>query len=268
MNCEEQLLDAAQEVMKTLNKIPADFSEGDYENALMYELRLREIPYDQQRNIDIFYKGHRIACRTPDLILYPSWCDSDQDEYLVDAKKVAKINKNHRKQVQVYLLSMDIKKGSLLNFNNKTGEPELHPVEKPDRMLKTELAKPRKTNQSLDKTLKQAGKDVLDFLGTDFFYYDAGTYVKALGVELRLKRIDFSSVEHPILYKGHMITNYTYDYVFRDGSAAKVFTYKDPEEIKEKTKELKKTNKMFDVKKGYILAIPEKDKEKVVVKEV
>jgi len=46
--------ESAEEVMKALGPY---WKEEIYEEALMHEFRLRGIPYDRQRNIEIIYKG-------------------------------------------------------------------------------------------------------------------------------------------------------------------------------------------------------------------
>lgn len=269
MDCVKKITDAAQEVMKVLSKMPASFIEKQYEEALFHELRLRKIPYDRQRNIEIIYKGHTIGSRRPDMVLYPAWCKEKTDEYLIDIKCKVTKDKAAIKQVQVYLLSMNIPKGAVLNFNKKSGEVEFIEIERPNRELRSDLEEPsRKTKANVKSALEKAAKEVLDYLGTEFFYYDAGIYINALSAELRLKGLDFHQTTYPILYKEHKIDEYTYDYIFTTGEAAKVFTYKDPEKIEEMIEELKHSNKMFAVEKGYILGIPEVEDLKVIVKEV
>ena len=52
------VVDAAKEVLKVLGE---GFDEGVYEEALAHELRLRQIPYDRQRNFEVIYKGYSVG---------------------------------------------------------------------------------------------------------------------------------------------------------------------------------------------------------------
>lgn len=128
----------------------------------------------------------------------------------------------------------------------------------------------KSTKKDISRTLESAGKEVLDYLGTEFFYHEKGKdiYAKAVGVELTLNGLGFHSASHPIRYKGHRIKEYDYDYIFPGGEAAKVFIYKKDEEIDSQIDELEAFNKRFGIKKGFVLAIPEKEEMVVVVKEV
>jgi len=93
-------------------------------------------------------------------------------------------------------------------------------------------------------------------------------YINAVGVELRLRGINFHSVEYPVVYKGQTVTTYKYDYVFADGSSASIFLYTKSEDIDEEAEKLKIYNKLFGIKKGYILALPSKEGMDVEVREV
>lgn len=267
MNTTELIQDAASEVMKSLGP---DYTEDVYEEALMHEFRLRDIPYERQRNTEIIYKGYTVGDRRPDCILFPSWSGSKNKEFLLEMKAVAKMQDKYLKQAKVYLSSLNLDDGAVLNFNRKTAEPEIELVDKPNRTYKKEIKKPSKTKSKakLKDLLLKSGKEVIKNLGTEFFYYDSSIYTNSVGVELRLKGINYHSATHPLLYKGHCVCDRDYDYIFPSGEAAVIFSYKKPDEIEEEAEELKTYNKLFKIKKGYVLALPETEDDKVVVKEV
>jgi len=266
MEWKEKIEELAKEVMKELGPW---YKEEVYEEAFMHELRLNRIPYERQRNLEIIYKGYSIGMRRPDCIINPG---KREEEYLCEMKKVAEIKKDHVRQAEVYLLSLNIPKGCLLNFNPSTGLPEIKEVKRPQRTWKDEIVLPKKEKikKPLDKILLEVGKEVFNYLGMEFMYYKepAEIYINAVGVELRLRRITFYSVVYPVVYKEQEVATYKYDYIFDDGSTASIFLYKKPEEIDEEAEKLKIYNKLFGIKKGYILALPSKEEMEVEVREV
>lgn len=87
MNWEDKALEVAQEVMRILGP---SYTEKVYEEAFLHELRLKDVPYERQRNIEIVYKNHRIGERRPDCILNPHWCGTAGPEFLVEMKALKK----------------------------------------------------------------------------------------------------------------------------------------------------------------------------------
>ena len=61
-----QVVGCAIEVLNTLGH---RLIEKPYENALVVEFLLREIPFHQQPSFDVLYKGQKIGNFVPDLIL-------------------------------------------------------------------------------------------------------------------------------------------------------------------------------------------------------
>ena len=82
-NWKEAVIQAAQEVIDTLG---VEYVENIYVTALLHELRLRDIPYDSQRHIEITYKGYSLGLRRPDIIVSPAWSKSPGNEYPVEVK--------------------------------------------------------------------------------------------------------------------------------------------------------------------------------------
>ncbi|MEN3013439.1 MAG: GxxExxY protein [Endomicrobiia bacterium] len=255
------------EVMKELGPY---YRETTYEEAFAHELRLCNIPYERQRNIEIIYKGFSVGFRRPDCILYPLWSGS-KEEFLVEMKSVSKIEKHHLRQAEIYLASMNIKSGVVLNFNQKLKTAEVEEVQRPDREVKKETSRTetKRDKVSTEELLKYATKEVLDYLGLEFLYSGKDAmdiYINSIGVELRLNGLDFYSVSYPVLYKSQKVADYTYDFVFNTGEVAKIFVYKKQEEINQQLDEFKHYNSLFGIKSAYIVAIPYESNLDIVVK--
>jgi GxxExxY protein len=62
-----QIVGSAIEV---LNHLGHGFHEKPYENALVVEFGLRNIPVQQQAAFDVLYKSHKIALFVADLIAF------------------------------------------------------------------------------------------------------------------------------------------------------------------------------------------------------
>ena len=75
-----QIVGAAMEV---LNEFGHGLHEKPYENALVVEFGLRNIPFKQQPNFEVLYKGHKVGLLVPDLIAF--------DAVIVDAKVIDRI---------------------------------------------------------------------------------------------------------------------------------------------------------------------------------
>jgi len=258
----------ADEVIKTLGPY---HKESAYEEAFMHELRINRLPYERQRNIEIIYKGYSIGIRRPDCILYPKWSGSKKEEFLVEMKAVKNITKGHKRQGEVYLFSLNIPKGIILNFNTDKNESEIYELLKPKKEIKKEIAIPKKKGKiNLQKVLFNSAKNVMEYLGTEFFYYDKGKdlYINAIGVELRLHGIEFYSQKIPVLYKSQQVTEYEYEYVFPEGKYVKIVTYKKESDIEKVYDEVKHYNKLFKMREGYILALPEVENLTIILREV
>lgn len=101
----QQIVGSAMEV---LNEIGHGFDEKPYENALMIEFRLREIPCLQQKQFEILYKSEKVGDYIPDLIAY--------DKIVVDTKVIEKITDREIGQMMNYLKVTGLRLGYILNF--------------------------------------------------------------------------------------------------------------------------------------------------------
>ncbi len=102
-----QIVGAAIEV---LNQIGHGFHEKPYENALVVEFGIRNIPCRQQRNYPIEYKGYTIGTFIPDLIAF--------NTVIVDTKVIDHIADVERGQILNYLRISKLRVGVILNFKH------------------------------------------------------------------------------------------------------------------------------------------------------
>jgi GxxExxY protein len=104
-----QLMGAAFEVY---NEQGSQLSEDIYQASLEAELKFREIPFDAQRRLDVFYKGVRLEPYfVPDLFVY--------DQIIVELKAVKKLLPEHEAQLINYLAITGKKVGYLINFGHQ-----------------------------------------------------------------------------------------------------------------------------------------------------
>jgi hypothetical protein len=103
----QQIVGCAMEV---LNELGHGFHEKPYENALVVELQLREIPYEQQQKFDILYKECKVGDYIPDLLAF--------GKIVVDTKVIEKITDREVGQMMNYLKITGYRPGYILNFKN------------------------------------------------------------------------------------------------------------------------------------------------------
>ena len=108
-----QIVACAIEVLNTLGH---GIVEKPYENALVVELRPREIPFRQQPVFDVLYKGTKVGLFVPDLIVF--------DAIVVDTKVIDKIADHERGLMLNYLRITNFHVGVILNFKHRKLEWE------------------------------------------------------------------------------------------------------------------------------------------------
>ncbi len=101
----EEIIGAAMEVINTLGH---GLLEKPYENALAVELRLRGIPFEQQPQFDVVYKGVNVGLYVPDLIV--------RNKVVVDTKTIDRIGDHEKGQMLNYLNLTGLRVGLILNF--------------------------------------------------------------------------------------------------------------------------------------------------------
>ena len=85
--------------------------ESIYEEALCHELSLRRILFEQQKEVDVVYKGKVIKGQRLDLVV--------ENEVVVEIKAVSKLDDVFTAQVLSYLKSTGLKRALLINFGQK-----------------------------------------------------------------------------------------------------------------------------------------------------
>jgi GxxExxY protein len=100
------LVGAAIEVHK---EIGCGFTEPVYQEAFEEELRLRGIPFEREKVINVTYKGKVLSKSfRPDFVCY--------DKIIVELKAVSEFTDEHISQVYNYLKASGFKLGLLVNF--------------------------------------------------------------------------------------------------------------------------------------------------------
>lgn len=102
-----KIIGCAMEVYKQLGP---GLLESVYEQALVHELKLNDIPVDSQVEVKVNYKGINITDNLRlDLLV--------DDSVIVELKSVEELKPIHHKQLLTYLRLMNKKVGLLINFN-------------------------------------------------------------------------------------------------------------------------------------------------------
>jgi GxxExxY protein len=100
------IIGAAFEV---LNELGHGLHEKPYENALVVELGLRGLEFDQQRRFPVFYKGVQVSEYVPDLLV--------ASRVVVETKVIDRISPFERGQLLNYLRISRFRIGLILNFH-------------------------------------------------------------------------------------------------------------------------------------------------------
>ncbi len=96
--------------MEVLNVLGHGLLEKPYENALVVEFSLQNIPFRQQPKFDVLYKSVKVGEYIPDLICF--------EQVVVDTKAIERITTNEIGQMLNYLKITNLKLGILLNFKH------------------------------------------------------------------------------------------------------------------------------------------------------
>jgi len=108
-----QIVGCAIEILNTLGH---GLIEKPYENALVVEFGLRNIPFRQQPPFDVLYKGNKVGLFIPDLIAF--------DAIVVDTKVIDRITDHERGLMLNYLRITKFRVGVVLNFKHAKLELE------------------------------------------------------------------------------------------------------------------------------------------------
>jgi GxxExxY protein len=253
----EQVTEAAKEVLGLLGE---GYQEGVYEEALAHELRLRRIPYERQRNFEILYRGYRIGEGRIDFVINPLWAGQGGKELVLELKAVKAVAESHKRQAQVYMLSLNIDDGAVMSF---ASEVLLEAVTKPNKARDLAVAERRCVKGGIPDLLAASAKEAYHYLGQEFIYREDSKklFPAALGAELRLCGCDFTVTKRDVLYKGQSVDSHTFEFSFADGSVAQTTFYKKHEQLQEARNELALHKKAFGLAEAYLVAFPEKEDE-------
>ena len=108
-----QIVACAIEVLNTLGH---GIVEKPYENALVVEFRIRQIPFRQQPVFDVLYKENKVGLFVPDLIAF--------DAVVIDTKVIDRITDHERGLILNYLCITKLRVGVILNFKHRKLEWE------------------------------------------------------------------------------------------------------------------------------------------------
>ncbi|HID20069.1 MAG TPA: GxxExxY protein [Methanophagales archaeon] len=108
----KEIISVSMEVHRELG---SGFLEYVYEEALCYELNLREISFERQKELDIYYKDLLIPRKyKPDLIV--------ENKVIVEIKATSGLTEVEEAQLLNYLKATKMRLGLLLNFGAKSLE--------------------------------------------------------------------------------------------------------------------------------------------------
>lgn len=108
----EEVFDIIGAAMEVQNVLGRGFLELVYHEALNFELGLREIPFETEKLITIYYKGHGLD-RTykADLVCF--------DNIVVELKSMERLKPEHTAQLLNYLKATNMPIGILINFGEQ-----------------------------------------------------------------------------------------------------------------------------------------------------
>ena len=101
----EAVIGAAFEVANTLG---CGFLEKVYENALAVELRQRRHKVEQQKPMEVWYKGQMVGMYQADMVV--------DGQVVVELKAVVSLERGHRNQCLNYLKAIGKTTGLVINF--------------------------------------------------------------------------------------------------------------------------------------------------------
>ena len=256
----EKIKKLAEEVMGVLGP---GLKEDPYEKALSHELRLNNIPYTRQRNIEIIYRGYYLKDVKSDIIV---------DDKLLLELKTAKPNKDHVKQAQVYMHSLNIDEGMVIGFqkDGNVGFIDVAKPELPSFRISVDKRMDIKANIDIEEELISMGRRIMDYFGTEFMFTDAkfDIYISALKVELILAGFNPRGAEVPVMYKNHVIATEKIDLVIENRIGIVPIQVKKENDIQSKMDSINRVFPSSDLEKIYILTFPSSEKFEMELKKI
>jgi GxxExxY protein len=101
-------------VFEVHNMLGPGFSEKINEEAIVYELELRQIPFERQKAIPVVYKTRQLSSYRIDLII--------DKKIILEIKAVASLAEVHKQQLLSYLRASNKRLGILVNLGSERVE--------------------------------------------------------------------------------------------------------------------------------------------------
>ncbi len=100
--------------MQVYNTLGIGFLEAVYQEALAIEFAKRDIPFEREKELKIYYDGKQLQTTyRADFVCY--------GDIIVELKAVAELDNSHRSQVYNYLKATGFKLALLYNFGHADG---------------------------------------------------------------------------------------------------------------------------------------------------
>ncbi|MBQ8761259.1 MAG: GxxExxY protein [Bacteroidales bacterium] len=108
----EEVYDIIGACYEVYNELHCGLAEPIYQEALEIEFKIRNIPYEREVPLEVYYKGERLHKRyIADFVCY--------DDIIIELKAVDAITNDHVAQILNYLKITKSPLGILVNFGNK-----------------------------------------------------------------------------------------------------------------------------------------------------
>lgn len=105
-----------QAVFEVHNQLGPGFTEDIYEAALTIEFKSFGIAYEQQKPIQIHYKGQFIGNYRLDMVV--------EQKIILELKAITALNNVYSAQLRSYLCATDLELGILINFGTERVQSE------------------------------------------------------------------------------------------------------------------------------------------------
>jgi GxxExxY protein len=103
------IIGSAMEVHKVLGN---GFQEVVYQRALAIELKLRNIPFQREMEMPLYYKGENVGSRRVDFFV--------DDKIMVELKATIQLDDTNLAQALNYLEAWNLETGLLINFGSRS----------------------------------------------------------------------------------------------------------------------------------------------------
>jgi GxxExxY protein len=118
--------------MRVHSELKSGFQEIIYQRALEIELRLNNISFESEREMNIFYRNEIIGKRRVDFLV--------EKTVIIEIKAVSKLEDIHLAQALNYLECMNLTVGLLINFGTASLEfKRLHNKKVLDSQFKNQV---------------------------------------------------------------------------------------------------------------------------------